>query len=299
MQQRSTEFRHFNLTGFAGQTPWFGPYFGDRRTIISSPGDGLPEGITYRVISWVFDDDGRLVAECDHGTRQAFEPVTYDLSEVYAEVALTRGMLAILIVPDNPAVEVPALNQAWTLRLLDADGLSDLLVSEIVRGINFPEATGRKGWFRLLSPELCIQEDWQSLACILNVSANPDYDRAIRLEVFVFNDRGETVETQRVDIPPFGAYWLDSAYLLDDTMTDRLGEHCRGSYVATSTDGQAISYHFLYNATTGDIAADHTRPVMRYLRMPYGVTKFGIDQSRRFKVRALASFLKFRLTLHH
>jgi hypothetical protein len=238
-----------------------------------------------------------LIAERDHGTRQALEPVTYDLSEVYAGASLTRGLLAILMVPNDPTIEVPALNQPWTLRLLRADGLSDLLVSEIVRGINFPEATGRKGWFRLLSPELCSQGDWQSLACILNVSANPGYDRSIRLEVNAFDDRGKTVATQRVEIPPFGTYWLDSATLLDDAMIDRLGANRRGSYVATSSDGQAVSYHFLYNATTGDIAADHTRPVMRYLRMPYGVTKFSIDQSLRFKARAIASFVKFRATL--
>lgn len=292
----SNGIEHFNIDGFRGQTPWFGPYFGDRRMIVSSPGDGLPSHTAYRVYGWVLDASGEVLAECDFGERTSGVPVNYDLSEAFAGLPRIRGSLALLTVPENPDADVPVLNHAWTLRILGRGGLNDLLVSEVAKNINFPERTGRSGYFRLLSSQLCITDGWRSLACICNASANPQYSRSIRLSIAAFNNSGQRLAGPDIEVPPFGTYWLDPSEIFGTELSRHLGPGGRGSYVATSDDGQAIAYHFLYNPDTGDLAGDHTRPVMYYLRVPYGVTKHATDKSLYFKLRALASFVKFRIT---
>ena len=283
----------FNEEFFAEETPWFGPFLGSYRSVLSNPGYILDMDSDYRICGWVFDECGKMRAERDFGFMRGERSVTLDLAEAFSDLTDVRGCVAILIRPEK-GKQKPPMSQSWTQYLFSDTTLVGILNSSNPVNINHSARTGRRGQYRMVSPELVLCDDWRTLSSHSNVSADPSYDRTVEFEIVAYNAAGEPLHSHPCVVPPFGTAWIDLVEMFGESLYAHLKPSGRGSYTVTCRDGAAVGYHFLYNPGTGSLASDHTRPVPYYLNMAYGAPIDYMPLSKR--LRAIASVLKFRLT---
>lgn len=279
----------FNADFFAGETPWFGPFLGRYRSVLSNPGDMLEGDTEYRVIGWVFDERGEMRGERDLGLMTRAKSITLDVSEAFPDLKDVRGCIALLVCSKNGGGTKP-LSQTWTQYLFDGTTLVGILNSANPVNINHPTRTGRSGQYRMVSPELAIFEDWRPLSSHSNVSADPAYNRTLEFEIVAYNAIGEALCTRSHAVPPFGTAWMDLVEVFGEALYAHLKPGGRGSYSVACREGAAVGYHFLYNPATGALASDHTRPPLKYLNMAYGAPADEMPFSKR--IRAVASVLK-------
>lgn len=282
----------FNADFFAGETPWFGPFFGRYRSVLSNPGHMLEQDVEYRVIGWVFDEHGEMRGERDLGMATRARSITLDFGEAFPDLTNVRGCVALLICP-NRGRGIKPISHDWTQYLFDGTTLVGILNSGNPVNINHPTRTGRKGQYRMVSPELALFEGWRPISSHSNVSADPSYSRSVEFEIVAYNESGEALRTRSHAVAPFGTAWVDLMEVFGGALDEHLKPSGRGSYTVACPDGAAVGYHFLYNPATGALASDHTRPPMKYLNMAYGAP--AADTTFLKRLRAAASVLKFRL----
>lgn len=282
----------FNADFFAGETPWFGPFLGRYRSVLSNPGHMLERSTDYRVIGWVFDERGEMRGERDFGLMTYARSITLDFGEAFPDLVNVRGCVALLI-RSNSGRGTKPISHDWTQYLFEGTTLVGILNSGNPVNINHPTRTGRKSQYRMVSPELALFESWRPISSHSNVSADPEYDRTVEFEIVVYNADGKEMRTRSHAVAPFGTAWVDLLEVFGETLDAHLKPSGRGSYTVACHDGAAVGYHFLYNAATGALASDHTRPPMKYLNMAYGAPVTDMNVLKR--LRAAASALKFRL----
>lgn len=290
--------RHHRFTSeyLDGQTPWFGPYLSDRyRMRVSTSGLGLAPGVDYRATLWLFDEGGAIVSEAEVGECAYGRGITVDITEAVSVGMAERGMLALLLRPIGLAPAEP-ITEAWTLRLIDDTGLAETVTSEAPPRINAAGPTGKRSTFRLVSTQLVDTDGWRSVITVSNPSSDPLYRKSITLRTLVFNARGDSLSASPLSVPAFGTAFLDLVDVFGDELAALLARTGgRGSCRVASDDGAAIGYHFLCGPS-GQIAADHTRPMARYLRSGYGTSRYATDTSFPFRLAALGQNVACRVS---
>ena len=251
---------------------WFGPMLIEpgMRVVASSSGLHLPPGSHYRVTATAFAEDGQLISSQRIADVQPREPVLVDVATL-TDLTETRGMLALThreLNDDRRPVTEP-----WTLRFVSDDGVQETIVAESPPMINAkPGSTP----FRLTSSEAYVGEGWSPVAVVHNASVDPGYQRHLTLDVVVFDANGRSMQAGPIQVPPFGTAWIDLLELCGSDLVDLLAPTgLRGSYTIASREGSGVGYHLLRNSSVGGLAADHTRPMLRYISRGYGTTRYG------------------------
>lgn len=291
--------RFFTLDYFNSQVPWYGPYIrnGQHYTIASSACLHWRPAVDFSLTGFIFDEAGNVVGEkLLLERRQADRPVTVELQEAFKDLPPVKGMVALLLRPADPNIDMPTSPQTWCIRIFNRSGISEIIASGSSKSINFSEKSGHSSKFRLFSASLTINGGWKPIACVLNPSINPAYSTTVNLQVAVFNGIGERLEASGGSVPPFGTAWLDISELFGDSLRRLLSSSDgRGSYMIRSDDAGCIGYHFLYHPETAKLAGDHTRPLSQYIPRCYGARAYTIRKPGLRAFLGHAKFLSSRL----
>ncbi len=255
---------------FGGQTPWVGPCLGDYDCVVSTGGwlDGLPYRAAGRV--WILDAAGDVLERRSLGDLDKGRKVGVEFSVSGGRPGL-RGSIAFLAVPKPDQSYDTPVTMNSTIRYFGASGLEAVIGAANPIMINDFDRTGRRSSYTMVSQAACIDGPWRAISCHTNFSADPRYDRTIRLEVAAYNAEGRALGPETIAVPPFGSGWVDIVEIFGSRLRRHFAPtHGRGAYTVFSRDGAAVGYHFLRNEETGALAADHTRAIRKYIAMGYG-----------------------------
>ncbi len=280
-------------TGYFGEAlPWFGPVLKGYRAHYNSSLMGYPQG-NYELAGFLWDEQGHLLSQHVLGCF-----TSGDTAEIISDIAFPEsrdvgGMIGLLLRPlqkyDKPR------EPAWMTRILSSAGCLTTVIGTNSPGrSNHPERSGRKSSYRMISPELVLNDTWQSLSWHGNASANPLYSNPITLYPSVFAPDGRKLEAAPVRVPAFGSILLDLSSSLGPALRDFLGGSERGSYMVVSRDGGAVGYHLLRHRETGALAMDHSRPTLRYLDIGYGSSDSFTEINTKNAIISSLRYIKWR-----
>jgi hypothetical protein len=278
---------------FGAQCPWYGPLFAEFRCVMNTGMIGFKPG-EYELIGYLWQANGTLIAERPIATCHPFRAVDVDVAHVFPESVGIDALLGLLLRNNqDPQIATPV---TWISRFYQPDGpLASVVSTSAPTQINFPERTGRKLTYRMISPQLMAEGNWRSVSWHANVSANAHYDKPLRLEASVHNAQGLPLAAPPITVPPFGFCLLDLHAMLGEALDRHLeSSGGRGAVTVYSPDGGAVGYHMLLNRAGHDIALDHTRPTLHYLDMGYGNTSYLSGASLRNFLKAAVGALRFR-----
>lgn len=289
--------KYFNSEYLGEQTPWFGPVIEGYRSIVSSATMDLKKEFTYDLTAWVWDNAGNLLDERVLGSCKARDLLTIDVQAEFPVIAGRSGVVGVLC--HAIGAVTPRVHENWVTRFISASGkVTTSITSGNPGNLNFPARSGRPYAYRMCSQELVSDADWKTLSWHANVSADPGYDKTIHPILVAINEQGERLESAPIAIPAFGAVLVD----IEEIFGDRLRPHLknnrgRGSYMMHAADGGAMGYHFLQRRTTGELAGDHTRPILMYLNAGYGSAKDSTPATALNFLKSSVRYFRFRAGL--
>ena len=279
---------------FRGQTPWFGPFLSRYSCRVSSTGERLASGKTYQVQAFIFDKDGILLRRGVLGRISAAGGATFNLDQLCNGIPEdTEGCVALLTT-DPDESEFKLLAETWMIRFVDNNALVGVINSATAPFINHPGKTGKRSRYRMVSQAIDLNSDMCPVSCHINASANPGYDTSSSFRVKVYNNNGEVLTSRPHEVRPFGCAWFDLVEEFGPSLISHLGKSGgRGAYTVESDDSAAVGYHFIFNKAKVGMAADHTRPIIKYLDMGYGEDPLKKGVGFVANARAAVSALKF------
>lgn len=289
--------RFFNSEYLGDQTPWFGPLLKGYRTIVSSATMALTKGYSYDVTVWIRDDVGNLLDERVLRTCKAGDMVTIDVQAEFPAAKNLSGIISVLC--HAQGMRTPKAIENWVTRVISPSGkLTTAITSGNPGNLNFTARSGRPYAYRMCSQELLVDPHWKTLSWHANVSGDPTYNKTIHPSLIAINEQGEQLHSDPLAIPPFGAALIDIEAVFGERLKRHLGGNKgRGSYMMQASDGGAMGYHFLQNRKTGELAGDHTRPVLLHISAGYGATKDSGGRSIGAFLRSSAQYMRFRAGL--